>query len=615
MSQHMLQYHPHHKGITTLLAQCKYSRASYSALYCSIDSVHEEEDLRGVFEMMAYEDQPEILKKDSMFRRRVQKAVAAAISDVTSGKETGGDGGVCCCFGKGVGAEEDKHRPAIHLSPQLQKASSQGFDMMKKVFFPALPHLLQDAWVYLEFGITMFAFIFGLFSLDLNDGSKAFNIVYLTLTIISIVLAVVDCFLYFVQMGSCAECLKICYVKLKRRGEDGEQELLAMEDGEVERKRCCRMSKEKKEKFSTYSELVRNIVSEAILYPLLICDLFDFIVGGVFRNISTEDHLNFTLFVVGGLYLILAVYIMRMFTIAGILFSFHKLPEMPNSSGSRVNNIRLLRWFSVHILFQILTHALLIVSVALKIRHENPVFGEQDSIFASSFLWINVVLGGVIPFAGILSFFVTNYYDIKEFSVSFWIDMMAMLQAPSFTEVVFPSDDGKTSSEMARDFVKDSELKRIKKEYKRYKSPSWYKKFFFPLKLPLHMTIGFLFVFGLFVFLVSLTLTQHPTSPNSPTVETVLFKDMPVTIAFFVCGILLLLFNIRIIVLMLAFSALSAGWIILAGIVLTVSLPVIVCVYIPVCCCTVYAKFWKKASRELSVFSTPGPKINYFTVA
>ena len=580
----------------------------------STSAAPEESNLTGVFEIMAYEDQPEILKKDSKFRRRAQKAIAKTVIDampIKEGKEED-DIGFCCCM-KSREITGEGHLPATKLTPQLEKASSQGFNMMKKLFFPALPHLLQDAWVYLEFGITMFAFVFGLLSLDLNDGSKAFNIVYLTLTIISIALAIIDCFIYFVQMGSCAECLKICYVKLKK---GGEETLLAMEDGQEEqqRKGWCRMSQEKKEKFSTYFELVRNIISEAILYPLLICDLFDFIVGGVFRNISTEDHLNFTLFVIGSLYLILAVYIMRMFTIIGVIFSFRRIPEMPNSSQSRVKNIQLLKWFSIHILFQILTHALLIVSVALKIRQENPNFGEQDTIFASSFLWINVVLGGLIPFVGILSFFVTNYYDIKEFSIGFWIDMMAMLQAPSFTEVVFPCEDGKSSEEMARDLVQDSQLKLIHKEYKRYRSPAWYKKFFFPLKLPVHMIIGSLFVSGLFVFLVSLILTQDPTVPDGPMVKVILLKDMPITVAFFVCLVLLFLFNVRIIILMLVFFTLSISYLLFTGVFLTIILPYIVFVHIPVGFCIGVCRLCRSVTTELSVFSSTGPNVDYFTI-
>lgn len=284
---------------------------------------------------MSYEEQPDILKKVSSFRHRANKAVSTAIADMMPKEdeedEEEEEGGLCDCFKKKKSRDDDdkmlgeekkkkkeKKPPATQLSPQLKNASNQGVNMMKKLFFPALPHLLQDLWVYLEFGISMFAFVLGVLSLDLTEGSKIFNIVYLILTIISIVLAVIDCFVYFIQMGSCAECLKIARVKLKKRGEEAELELLDIEKQENDG--CCRMNKQKKEKFNIYFEIVRNIVSEVILYPLLICDLFDFIVGGVFRNIDANDQLDFSLFVVGSFYLILSVYIMRMFIIVGSVF-------------------------------------------------------------------------------------------------------------------------------------------------------------------------------------------------------------------------------------------------------------------------------------------------------
>ena len=309
---------------------------------------------------------------------------------------------------------------------------------------------------------------------------------------------------------------------------------------------------------------------------------------------------------------------MRMFLIIGSLWSLTKLPTMPNSSGSQGSNIRLLKWFSIHILFQLVTHALLIVSVALKIRNENPNFGEQESIFASSFLWINVVLGGLIPITGIISFFVINYYYMREFSISFWIEMMAMLQAPSFTDTVFPSEDGQSPGEMATDFVKKSELKKVQKQFERYKSPSWYTKFFFPLQLPLLLIFGSLFVISLFVFLASLVLTQNPVSPTGSSVETVLFDDIPLTVAFFLCCVLLMAFNVKIVILILTFFVLSAIYIIVVGIVMIVVTPFVILILFPLgccVCCVACLRCCRDLTKELSIFSRPGTRINYFNPA
>lgn len=426
--------------------------------------------------MLKPEEEPEILKKDSDFRRRANKAILSAVKVKPKPKKEKTGPSLCsrlcsCCRRMKAKEPETKEKkakkpkekrkkpPKTKLSPALKKASSQGVEMMKKVFFPAMPHLLQDAWVFLEFGISMFAFVFGMLTLDLSDGSRVFNIVYLVLTIISIILAIIDAFLYLVQMGSCSECIKLCRLKLTKNHSE-EDELAVLEESSESTGRC-RMSQERKEKFNTYFELVRNIASEALLYPLLICDLFDFIVGGVFRNKTRSDQLNFSLFVVGGFYLILSVYIMRMFLIIGSLSKLLKLPST-SQSNSLQENVRLLKWFAVHILFQVLTHALLILAVSLKIRNENPNPDTQDTVFSSAFLWVSIVLGGLLPITGILSYFITNYYYMKEFSISFWIEMMKMLQAPSFTDVVFKNEDAESPSDLAEQFVKMSDLKRVR---------------------------------------------------------------------------------------------------------------------------------------------------------
>lgn len=586
------------------------------------------ENLEGVFEMMRPEDQPDVLKKDTDFRRRANKAVASVVTEMMpkpeeKEKEPSALSKLCSCFERKEKEEKKEKKkpgekrkpkpPATQLSPQLQKASSQGTKMMKKVFFPALPHLLQDFWVFLEFAITIFAFVFGLLSLDFEDGSKAFNIFYFTLTIISIILALIDGFIYFVQMGSCAECVRICYAKLKKRS-NGENNILLEIDEETQTKKCCRMSKEKKEKFNTYFELVRNLISEGILYPLLICDLFDFIVGGVFRNVSTDDRLNFTLFVVGSLYLILSVYVMRMFLIIGSLLSLRRLPPMPNASGSGGDNIKLLKWFSGHILCQVITHAILIICVSLKIRNENPNHGEQDGVYVSGFLWAVVVLGGLIPLAGIVSFFITNYYHMKEFSISFWIDMMSLLQAPSFTDTVFQSGGTDAPSELAEDFVKNSELKKVKKHFERYKSPRWYVKYFFPLRLPLLVIMGLVYTLGLVTFLVSLIITQNPPAPTSTTIELVIFEDYPLTAAFFLCAIILFLFNMKIVILMTVFIILLVLFLISATLMIAIMLPIVLLIYLPVGFCVGCLQCCRSTVKEVNIFETPGVSINYYNV-
>ena len=115
------------------------------------------------------------------------------------------------------------------------------------------------------------------------------------------ILALIDGFIYFFQLGSCARCIRDC------RGNPIEQG----EALKANQTRCCHISEKRKEEFNTWFELGRNILSELLLYPLLVFDLVDFIAEQVYYPEGHRGRIDFSLFLVGGFYLILSVYIMR----------------------------------------------------------------------------------------------------------------------------------------------------------------------------------------------------------------------------------------------------------------------------------------------------------------
>ena len=68
-----------------------------------------------------------------------------------------------CCFGDQYDRmKKEESTPSTDLTPEMQKASQQGWSMIKTIVFPALPPVLQDLWVYLELVISIVAFILGL---------------------------------------------------------------------------------------------------------------------------------------------------------------------------------------------------------------------------------------------------------------------------------------------------------------------------------------------------------------------------------------------------------------------------------------------------------------------
>ena len=534
--------------------------------------------------------------------------------------------------------EEDETK----LSPQMQKADSQGTSMIKKVFFPAMPSLLQDLWVYLEMIISFFAFAFGFVGYSTGVGTqRTFNIFYLSLAILSTILALIDAFIYIFQLGSCARLFKYLYKKYKERrrrrqqNQKGDTENLneeRQEKNEQQSNKVCgcipRLPEVWLSRFNQFFELGRNVVSELLLYPLLICDLFDFVALGGRDPDNDTDRVNFGLFCVGSFYLILSVYIMRMFTIIGTMVSLMRLP-LGKEDGGKKQYISLMIRFCIHAVCQIFVHLLAVVAVAAKIRNENPnTLDDGDTINISPFLWAVIFLGWIVPLAGVITFFTVNYYWTKEFSIGFWVDMISLLQGQGFAEAVFGGEGVSATKEAAEqlagggeedpdepvtisqeakertlDFVEKSGLKEVKKQLRKFKSPSFFVKLFHPLKLPLLSLTGLFYDCCLIAFGASMVLTRQ-----NGNIRLAILDDNLLFAVFAIVMTCIVIANLQILI------VINVGFIIiffltLAGIILVlVTLPFIIGIYLPIACVIGTGLCFRSLSRATNVFKPAGIK-------
>ena len=473
--------------------------------------------------------------------------------------------------------EKKSEPPATKLTPELEHASIQGSKMMKAVFFPALPALLQDLWVYAELGISLFAFTFGLVDLFPIEENAAFQIVYLVLTIISIILALVDANVYFFQLGSCARAYRTFRIYLANRKNKTSSQIdqadpekakydleianKTEEDDDEEKLPWYRLSTKWKERLSTWFDLIRTIASELLLYPLVIFDLFDFVAGGGYQPENADDRVNFTLFVVGGFYLILAVYIMRIFMVAGALSSLLKIPLVKRqNSGDGGNHIDMIVKFCIHLIGQIAVHLMILVVIGAKIADENIYLiegnasdisgsglnSQSNTIRASAFLAVAIILGSVIPLIGIIMFFAANYYWMQEFSIVLWVDMVSLLQGQGFAETVFGGEGTAPSKEMAQSFADNTSFSTVKKQLRRFKSPPFYQKFLHPARVPLAGISCFIYGATLVIFIVFLALT---TDENGNVSVTVFKNDNVFTTTFIITTLCITIANIHVLVL------------------------------------------------------------------
>ena len=181
------------------------------------------------FRFFLPEEEP-VLHRD--FQQRAKRAVQSAVLEAVGEQKPSVSGQCFQCCNTCCEYDPFKTPKPSKFTPQLKVASTQGLKVMKKLFSPALPRVLRDLWVYAEIAVTLYQFILALISLSLEN-NQAFNITYLVLSTISVALALLDGFIYFIQLGSCVQCFRYCYKKY-RRGKLTKVEKEAEEDVEEE---------------------------------------------------------------------------------------------------------------------------------------------------------------------------------------------------------------------------------------------------------------------------------------------------------------------------------------------------------------------------------------------
>jgi hypothetical protein len=174
-------------------------------------------------------------------------------------------------------------------------------------------------------------------------------------------------------------------------------------------------------------------------------------------------------------------------------------------------------------------------------------FDDSESIKASPFLITAIVLGGMLPLAGVFAFFAINYYWMKEFSIGFWLNMISLLKGESFAEAVFGGEGVSASKEKALKFVEKSQYKKVKKQLKQFKAPPIWKKFFFPASVP-RAAIGGLLYYTVLVAFVACLMLKYDC--KNETIERAVFADDHIMTGVFVIAILMIILaNVHLLVL------------------------------------------------------------------
>ena len=210
----------------------------------------------------------------------------------------------------------------------------------------------------------------------------------------------------------------------------------------------------------------RILVSEAILYPLLVCDLIEFIVDKGYEINKPTDLINLTLFILSSLSLIFYVYIMRLGILIAMIVHLQECRQLnpkqkkaldewsaenevttekgdeldpTQSAAKKAGEFQV--YFVLHIMGQMVMQITMIVAISMKLVDDNENRAPESPLHISNELWLMLVGGYIMPFFGILSFFIPTFYWVYEHENGLCLDILNLLNMPGINRVLFPDGD------------------------------------------------------------------------------------------------------------------------------------------------------------------------------
>ncbi len=412
------------------------------------------------------------------------------------------------------------------FTPTLQKAALIGMGMIKKAVFPLVLAMTREIWVTLELSTVLLGLILSVVALSF-DNNEVFNIIHFVLIVISSTLAIIDAVYSLMKCQSC----RICYSYIRNRDKHD------VEGTEETRNRCLKCLYWCHEKM----DIARMILTEVLVYPLLICDIFEVIVGRSFESDSHSDRLGFALFLLSCISLLLYVYVVRVIVLGR---SIKRLQEMRTNkgqpdTGSARSAFSILSgafwyqmFFFLHIVLQMMAQIMMLVAIGGKIRYDNRHFYQRDNsnevIQYSLQLIIMLVIGYVSPTFGYLSFFIVTKPWAQEFPLGIFNDItsqLKLLASGGPDSYLSSSDDlndevnkniiktlGENYKKLSRKEIGKRLIAFIKKfgdDFEKLRQMSFLSKFGYPFKNPWLVLLCLFYAGMQFTFVICAGVTMN----------------------------------------------------------------------------------------------------------
>ena len=422
-------------------------------------------------------------------RNNIMKELESEMESVYSGQYEEGDE-ACCTRCIDVCCQAYPCTDDSLCSDNLCRGRTDGSKYLLKAVFPLITDHRRIFWILAELTVVLVALGFSIEAHKRDN--KPLNTAQLTLSLVAFFLVVID---FVITISS------------KRvPQQDTEQG-----DEQDHPEKCCKRCFLK---CKSMFDVFRLILSEAIFYPMMICDLFEVTAGmGLEGNTTGDYELKvgdpegnstgnpFGTFLVfrSLLSMVFTVYVTRIVVLFIMLKNISAIRIIPmHQDGRQLSSeqynpeikqsaLYYQGCFFVHVIIQMLAQLSMYIAIAARI-----LFDSRHSHVSIHLIYM-IFSGYVLPTLGLLAFFIVTYDWARQYPIGFRLDMMSSFMIMTRYKVSDLMDPGNMISETRTrimemidklDKLDNIRFQPLKKDFNEIFNKIWYKKFLYPFTSP-----------------------------------------------------------------------------------------------------------------------------------
>ena len=312
----------------------------------------------------------------------------------------------------------------------VQMAQYSGKRMFHSFLYPALPRVIEDLWVIYQLVFTITLLVLSSIIFE----PTGVSIILVVLSVISTLLALIDAYIYFIEMGALLQrttvFLKVTSESFRRKHPE--------DRSDMQRHPCQILQNRYNHALRKELHAYRRFVTEILVFFLIKTIVVWFVERRAYeRNDSYSSIIYFLLIWI----LVYAVAVLVLLRTHMVVLALVMVKRLTKYTKGRSYLLFTIRW-----VWNDLSHILLqwavLAMVLAKIFQENcRVMGQNDIRF-SPFLWFVAVAGNVfVTLSRCAIFYTVNYPSYKRFSMEFYTDMLTLACDDELTEWMFKENE------------------------------------------------------------------------------------------------------------------------------------------------------------------------------